>query len=478
MWIIIVCCTLLMLIAVVALSKPLFKNYTKDELAESQKQVDQRKALNIELYEQKKVQIEQDFSNGLLDDEAKIQAYNEIEHSLLQDVAISQTADLVQISKQQAKILSLAFLITIPLFSIAVYAFIMPQNYEQVVLGIAAEQSQQSQQAPDIGEMIISLEAKLKQDPDNIQGWNMLGRSYMVIKRYTDAVSAYKKAIDLKKSNSKFSKENIVDLEINYVEALMQTGEQENYLKSEVVLSALLTVNPDNGDALWFKGFIDYETGDKASAVKQWNHLMTILPAGSEQANIVNTYLQRVVDELNQGLPADQQVSTAQAKVQTKPQSAAKGPAPGQQMTGSKEENAFIASMISRVEARVKENPDDIASWKRLGKSYSVLGRMTDSANAYGKAIALGDKDVNLLMDYSNTVIETGDISQLDDARILFAQLLDKENNNLDVLFLSGQLAHASGDIEEAKVLWGTLLPLLEKGTPAYKSLEANLQSL
>lgn len=476
MWILWFICAVLLIIAVIALIKPLFKTYSESELVESQKHEDQRKALNIELYEQKKVQIEQDFANELLDDEAKKQAYNEIEHSLIQDAALSQSAELVQISNVSAKKLSIFFMLFVPLFSIAVYAFIMPKNLQQVVLAVPVEHSQQKGQAPDIGEMITSLEGKLIKDPDSIQGWNMLGRSYMVTKRYAESVSAYEKVIELKKT----SDEVIVDLEINYVEALMQTGENQNYIKSANVLNSLLKVNPDDGDALWLKGFIDYEMGNKTATVKTWNHLLTLLPPGGEQANIVNTYLQHIVAELNEELPADKQIiaDNITARQTQKPAPTAKGPALGQKMTGSKEEHTFIAAMVSRVEARVKENPGDISSWKKLAKSYSVLGRSTDSANAYAKAIVLGDDNVDLLMTYSNTVIETGEVNQLDNARILFAQLLDKNNNNLDVLFLSGLLANAAGDIEDAKALWSKLLPLLDKDSPAYKNVKNNLQSL
>lgn len=477
MWILWVCCTILLVIAVALMVRPLFRSLSESELAESQKQADQRKALNIELFEQKKEQIKQDYDNALLDDEAKVQAINEIEHSLIKDAENSQNSPLIQLSNKNAKVLSLVFILFIPIFSMAVYAFIMPQNFEQVVLGTPgkpAHQGQGQQQAPDIGEMITSLESKLKKDPVNVQGWNMLGRSYMVMKRYADAVNAYEKTIELNKT----AQEQIPDLEINYVEALMQTGEKESYVKSANVLTALLAADPDNGDALWFKGFIDYEMGNKASTVEHWTHLLTLLPPVGEQVDIVNTYLQRVVVELNETLPADQQIVVKSPEKQQPQAVKATGPAPGQQMTGSKDEQVFIANMVARVEQKVKDNPQDIESWKKLAKSYDVLGRTNDSANAYAKAVAIDNTDVNLLINYSNTVIKSGEINQLNNARIVFAQLLDENSQNLDALFISGDLANAAGDIDDAKLFWGNLLPLLTKDSPAYQNVENNLQSL
>lgn len=486
MWVLWLICALLIIIAIALLIKPLFKTYSDSELAESQKNVNQRKELNIELYEQKKIQIEQDFANGLLDEEGRIQAQNEIEHSLIQDAEGSAVTELTQLSNSSAKKLAIAFLIIIPVFSLITYLSVMPENFEQVVFQQPASRSSAQshtsggqKQVPDIASMVTSLEKKLQTNPDNAQGWNMLGRSYVVMKRYPDAAAAYEKALALVKQNKT---EPIAELEINYAEALMQTGKKEAYEKARTLLDEMLAANPDNGDALWFMGFLDYEAGKKALAVEHWTHLLSLLPANGEQAQIVMTYLKQI-DPQAAGAADVQASETARTAKESQPQAEAEpagaaGPAPGQQLTGSAEEQAFIASMVARVEKRVKDNPQDIKGWKSLGKSYAVLNRHNDSAEAYAKAVALDSSDVSLLMNYSDAVIKTGDTAQLDKARIVFAQLVDQNPQNLDALFLSGSLARVAGDSEEAKKFWGLLLPQLSPGSKAYINVESNLKSL
>ncbi len=485
MWLLWFICALLLVIAMALLIRPLFRTCSDSELAESQLQADQRKELNIKLYEEKKVQIEQDFANGLLDEESREQAQHEIEHSLLNDAATSGSTELVQLSNDSAKKLALVMLAFVPVLAIIVYINIMPKNVEQIVMaGPAANRAAPGTQQPpvDVNAMVVSLENKLKENPENIQGWNMLGRSYLVLKRYEAAVIAYEKAIELAKKDET---QNVIELQINYVEALMQTGKRSNFQQAQNLLAAILEKEPENGDALWFMGFIEYEMGSKEQASKRWTYLLSILPPGDEQANVVKTYLTYVNNEIN-GIPNAQPgaaEATAQATAQTQaPQPGANaapaGPAAGQQLTGTKEEQAFIASMVARVEKRVKANPQDLKSWQTLGKSYAVLNRLVDSAEAYGKAVALDSSDPDLLMAYSDAVIASGDVNQMDKARIVFAQLVDKNPQHLDALFLAGTLARIAGDAEEAKMFWGLLLPQLTPGGAAYKNVENNINSL
>ncbi|MCN4144863.1 MAG: c-type cytochrome biogenesis protein CcmI [Thiohalomonas sp.] len=479
MWVLWLICALLIIIVIALLIRPLFKTYSDSELAESQKKANQRKELNIELYQQKKAQIEQDFANCLLDEEGRIQAQNEIEHSLIQDAEGSAAAELTQLSKSSAKKLSIAFLIIIPVFSVITYLSVMPENFEQVVLSDPAAQShvpKSRNQVPDIATMVTSLEKKLKENPDNAQGWNMLGRSYVVMKRYAEAGVAYEKAMALVKQNK--VQQAMPELEINYVEALMQTDEKSAYQKARTLLGAMLTANPDNGDALWFMGFLDFDAGNKKLAVKRWTHLLTLLPPNGEQAKIVMTYLNQINAKTGTVTNKQSAETSKQPASNTQTQAKPAGPAPGEQLTGSAEEKAFIASMVARVEKRVKDNPQDLKGWKSLGKSYGVLNRNVDSANAYAKAVALDSKDVNLLMDYSDAVIKTRQPDQLDKARIVFAQLVDQNYQDLDALFLSGSLARLAGDTEQAKLFWNKLLPQLAPESEAYKSVKRNLNSL
>jgi cytochrome c-type biogenesis protein CcmH/NrfG len=59
------------------------------------------------------------------------------------------------------------------------------------------------------------------------------------------------------------------------------------------------------------------------------------------------------------------------------------------------------AAMVARLEARLAENGNDVEGWKRLGRSYVVLGRPDDARRAYDRAAQLAPENLTILEGYS-----------------------------------------------------------------------------
>jgi cytochrome c-type biogenesis protein CcmH len=49
----------------------------------------------------------------------------------------------------------------------------------------------------------------------------------------------------------------------------------------------------------------------------------------------------------------------------------------------------MIEGMVQRLADRLKDNPDDLDGWLRLGKAYAVLGRKEDAVRAFGQALRI-----------------------------------------------------------------------------------------
>ena len=65
-----------------------------------------------------------------------------------------------------------------------------------------------------------------------------------------------------------------------------------------------------------------------------------------------------------------------------------------------------IEAMLGKLVEKLKQNPDDTKGWVMLARSYKVLGRFSESAEAYSHGGALVDADPSLLADYAEVLAQ------------------------------------------------------------------------
>ncbi len=157
--------------------------------------------------------------------------------------------------------------------------------------------------------MINTLADKLKAEPNNPDGWLMLGRSYAALQRYKDAVPAFRKVIELQPKSA----QAMADL----ADALAM--EQQRSFKGEPakLITDALKADPDNLKALALAGTLAYENKDLPGAIKHWEHAVKVGPADNDLVR----QLQENVGEVRKmaGMPA----AEAGAGGSTAPQGAA-----------------------------------------------------------------------------------------------------------------------------------------------------------
>lgn len=95
--------------------------------------------------------------------------------------------------------------------------------------------------------------------------------------------------------------------------------------------------------------------------------------------------------------------------------------------------------MVARLEKRLQENPDDLAGWLRLGRSYGVLGRLEDAKLAYDRAYRLLPKSF--------------------------------QTESPEELWFLGIAAYDRGEMARALDLWGKLLAALPPESDAAQQL-------
>ena len=125
-------------------------------------------------------------------------------------------------------------------------------------------------QAPDVLAMVAKLESHLRDQPQDFQGWLMLGRSYLALDRLDDAILAYDHAHQLDAGNA--------DAALGLGEAMsMRAGGTITPAAAQLFEQAVARA-PNNPKALLYAGFAAASRGDKAAARDRWQALKDMHP--------------------------------------------------------------------------------------------------------------------------------------------------------------------------------------------------------
>jgi cytochrome c-type biogenesis protein CcmH len=128
----------------------------------------------------------------------------------------------------------------------------------------------QSVAAPDVLAMVAKLEQHLREDPNDVAGWLMLGRSYLALQRMDDAVDAYDRAHRLAGNNTEAA--------LGLGEAIsLRAGGQISPEASQLFEEAL-KLEPNNPKALLYGGFAAATRDDRALARSRWQALKDLHP--------------------------------------------------------------------------------------------------------------------------------------------------------------------------------------------------------
>ena len=133
-----------------------------------------------------------------------------------------------------------------------------------------APAAKQAMPAPDVLAMVKKLEQHMRDDPNDIAGWLMLGRSYLALQRMDDAVNAYDRAHRLNG--------NSTEAALGLGEAIsLRAGGQISAEASKLFEDAL-KLEPNNPKALLYGGFAAATRGDRALARSRWQALKDLHP--------------------------------------------------------------------------------------------------------------------------------------------------------------------------------------------------------
>lgn len=243
-----------------------------------------RQETNLSVYRDQLRELEADFAAGTLDVTQHRAARSDLESRVLEDSAGADVSDASAIAKSQAANprsvgVSVGVAIALPVLAVALYfwvgtpAGLNPQNQ-------VADATQDHQTTPaQIEAMMTQLEQRLQAEPNNVEGWVMLARSYAALRRFVDSSAAYARAAALLPDSAQ--------LLVDYADVLAMS-KQTLQGEPEKIIRRALKVEPTNLKALSLMGSAAFERQDYRAAVDWWQKILKLVPPDSPPAQSIN----------------------------------------------------------------------------------------------------------------------------------------------------------------------------------------------
>ena len=147
--------------------------------------------------------------------------------------------------------------------------------------------------------MVERLAARMESDPDNLEGWVMLARSYSMTSQYSLAVPAFRNILRLGGGDS-------ASLLADFADALVATSDGRFTDESGTLLTRALALEPGNIKVLWLAGHWKNQSGDAATAINYWQRAAQQMTPDSKDWQIITRQIEQVRSQT--GLPADSAV--------------------------------------------------------------------------------------------------------------------------------------------------------------------------
>ena len=334
------------------------------------------------IYREQIAEIERDRERGFLDQAQAEAAHTEIGRRLLATQAEPETATDSETPDGGFRFAAIAVGIGVPAGALALYLVLGAPNLTTGGTGVAAQQVAKESAGPDIEAMVTRLAARLKQQPDDARGWALYARSLTGLGRFAEAVTAFRRAIALDGAN--------VELNSRYAEALIFASDGTVTPAALKAIETTLALDSGEPRARYYLGLADSQAGRRDEALERWLALAAESAADAPWLPALQQRIAKLAGEM--GLDeAALAALNPKAITRAPPPPAARGPSAAdvtaaQQMSPA-DRSAMIRAMVDRLAERLKGAPDDLAGWRRLARSYGVLGE-ADKARAARDHIA------------------------------------------------------------------------------------------
>ena len=309
----------------------------------------------------------------------------------------------------------------------------------------------------DIARAAERLEQKLQTDPGNATGWVLYARTESMLGEWTKAATAYQRAIELgQKSAEVFA---------GYGEMLVMAADGIVAPAAHEAFASALAADSGNGVARFYLALADAQAGEGKKAIGSWLELAAGLPDDSPMREEIGRRIAEAAKSAGIAPPALPKGLAVEASPG--------GPTPEQMQQAAdmppEQRAQMIAGMIEQLAAKLREHPDDLEGWMRLGRAYAVQGDSAKAVDAYDHAAALKPNDPGIKLQTVAALLEglkpadplpPRAVAMLNEVAIIAPDAPE-------VLWYLGVVAARDGRPADAREKWTRLLASLPEGDDA-----------
>lgn len=330
-------------------------------------------AFDTAVYRDQLAEIDSDRARGLIGEEEAEAARVEIARRLLAADSKSRAFDRDKASGTRARAAMIGVAALLPVLALGLYhIYGSPRLPDQPLAARLEDPASNS----NLEALVARVEARLREHPEEGEGWEVIAPVYMSGRRYSDAADAYAQTIRLLGPSAKrlAGQGQALVLGNNGV----VTEEARRALEQALALDQTLI------EPRILLAIAKEQDGDFTAAIADWRALLDKAPADAPWRQMVE---QRVAnDEAHLGgQPVPGGPALAAPGVPSDTDVAAQNPAAGRTLNPA-DKLAMIESMVQRLATKLEQNGGDLPGWLKLVRAYSVLDRKEEALKALDRA--------------------------------------------------------------------------------------------
>lgn len=323
---------------------------------------------DVEVYRDQLKELERDQASGLISGEDAELARAEVARRLLAADDAVKAAGTVVLPRRSNRLAQIAVMVILPAVGLCLYLRTGSPDVADAPLA-----ARLANPGNDMNILIARAERQLVANPEDGAGWDVLAPIYYRSGRIEEAVTAFRNALRLL---------GPAPVRLGgYAESLIALSGGLITSEAQEALEKSLAIQPDDPRAQFYLALALKQEGKSADALAAFRKIVAASPADAPWLPLVNDHIA--------GLEGGDPAKGAQSgQAGSKPGNPTADDIAATQDMSAGERTAMIEGMVGSLAEKLKADPNNFEGWRRIIRSYAVLGQKDKAADALKQGLA------------------------------------------------------------------------------------------